>query len=51
MSHKEEREFCKSVRARLPYSFRDNKVLEIGSGDINGNNNYLFGNSQMIRGS
>lgn len=49
MSHKEEREFCKSVKRKFPYSFESKKILEIGSGDINGNNNYLFTNCSMIR--
>lgn len=49
MSHKEERNFCKSVREKIPSYFTNKKVLEIGSGDINGNNNYLFEGCHMTR--
>lgn len=49
MSHKEERDFCKNVRSNLPSFFENKKVLEVGSGDINGNNNYLFTCCHMIR--
>jgi SAM-dependent methyltransferase len=49
VSHKEEKEFCKSVKAKFPLFFVNNKVLEIGSGDINGNNNYLFDSCSMIK--
>lgn len=49
MSHKEEREFCRYVQNIFPYSFKNKIVLEVGSGDINGNNNYLFDNCHLIR--
>lgn len=49
MSHKEEREFCNSVKTKFPYSFSGKKVLEVGSGDINGNNNYLFTESHHLK--
>lgn len=49
MSHKEERQFCRYVQTLFPYSFKDKKVLEVGSGDINGNNNYLFDNCHLVR--
>jgi hypothetical protein len=31
-----------------PEHFKDNKVLDIGSLDINGNNKFLFDNSEYI---
>ena len=37
--------FCKS---RLPTSFVNKKVLDVGSGDINGNNRFLFENCEYI---
>lgn len=49
MSHKEQKEFCNSIKQKLPSFFQNKKVLEIGSGDINGNNNYLFIDCHMIR--
>jgi SAM-dependent methyltransferase len=42
MAHKEQREFCLSVRAMFPDFFRDKTVLDMGSLDINGSNRYLF---------
>ena len=49
MSHKEEREFCKLIKSSLPTFFENQKVLDVGSGDINGNNNYLFSNCHLTR--
>lgn len=49
MSHKEQRDFCLIVKKRYPEYFISKKVLDIGSGDINGNNNSLFENCCMIR--
>tara|TARA_R110000765_G_scaffold24535_2_gene61344 strand:- start:7954 stop:8493 length:540 start_codon:yes stop_codon:yes gene_type:complete len=49
MSHKEERDFCTSVKHKFPYSFKGKRVLEVGSGDINGNNNYLFEDCCLTR--
>jgi hypothetical protein len=42
MAHKEQINFCKSVKEQFPQFFRGVKVLDIGSLDINGNNHYLF---------
>lgn len=42
MSHKEQIEFCKRVKEARPEYFKNKKVLDCGSLDINGNNRYLF---------
>lgn len=49
MSHKEQKNFCYLVKSRHPEHFENKKVLDIGSGDINGNNNALFHECFMIR--
>lgn len=48
MAHKEQIEFCKSIRNKFPQRFSDCWVLDIGSLDINGNNRYLFSNPHYI---
>lgn len=42
MAHKEQQDYCLSVKEIYPDKFKDCKVLDIGSLDINGNNRYLF---------
>lgn len=43
MSHKESREFFLSISKKFPQYFtKGNRVLDIGSLDINGSNKYLF---------
>ena len=42
MAHKEQIQYCKSIRERFPAYFRNNRILDVGSLDINGNNRYLF---------
>lgn len=42
MAHKLQIDFCLSVKQKFEQYFINKKVLDIGSGDINGNNNYLF---------
>ena len=42
MAHPEQIEFCLSVKKYLPRFFSNRFVLDIGSLDINGNNQYLF---------
>jgi autotransporter strand-loop-strand O-heptosyltransferase len=44
MAHKEQREFCKSVKDKFPEYFKNKKVLDIGSLNINGCNRDLFEN-------
>lgn len=42
MSHKAQQDYCKEVRARFPLHFRDCRVLDCGSLNINGHNRDLF---------
>ena len=42
MAHPQQVDFCKSVKGLLPHFFHNNFVVDIGSLDINGNNQYLF---------
>jgi autotransporter strand-loop-strand O-heptosyltransferase len=42
MAHKEQRDFCLRVKEKLPHFFKNKKVLDIGSLDINGSNRDLF---------
>lgn len=44
MAHKEQIDFCLSVKDKFPDKFQHKNVLDIGSLDINGNNRYLFEN-------
>lgn len=48
MAHKLEQDFCLSVKRTFPSYFRNKKVLDIGSGDVNGNNRYLFEDCFLI---
>lgn len=48
MAHEQQRDFCKSVKERLPGFFNGKLVVDIGSLDINGSNQYLFENSGYI---
>lgn len=42
MSHRDQRLFCESVRARFPHYFVGANVLDVGSLDINGSCRSLF---------
>lgn len=42
MAHKIQQEFCLRIKRELPEYFKDKIVLDVGSGDVNGNNRYLF---------
>lgn len=42
--HDEARQFLNFVSQLFPYFFSDRTVLDVGSGDINGNNRNLFNN-------
>ena len=44
MAHTEQREFCESVKNKFPDYFKNKKVLDIGSLNINGCNRELFEN-------
>lgn len=42
MSHREQVDFCKSVKRKYPDHFKKKVVVDIGSLDINGNNRRFF---------
>ena len=42
MAHQEQINFCLYVKEKYPDFFKNKRVLDVGSGDINGNNRYLF---------
>lgn len=42
MAHKEQKDYCLSVKSKHPNFFKNAKVLDVGSLDINGSNRYLF---------
>ena len=48
MAHRQQQDFCESVRQRFPDHFRDSFVLDVGSFDVNGNNRVLFENCNYL---
>lgn len=42
MAHKEQWIFCDKVKSKFPEKFKNTKVLDIGSFDVNGNEKFLF---------
>jgi hypothetical protein len=46
--HTEAVNFTKHVKNILPDFFKNKKVLDVGSGDINGNNKQLFTDCVMM---
>lgn len=48
MSHKAQKDFCKSVKKSYPNFFRRVNVIDVGSLDINGNNRGLFSKSHYV---
>lgn len=46
MAHYQQQDFCNAVKMQYPSYFSDAKVLDIGSLDVNGNNRYLFTDSE-----
>jgi autotransporter strand-loop-strand O-heptosyltransferase len=48
MAHEYQRQFCEKVKEEYPNFFKNKKVLDIGSLDINGNNKDLFENCTYI---
>lgn len=42
MAHQQQVDFCTKVRLNFPSHFKNVRVLDAGSQDINGNNRYLF---------
>jgi SAM-dependent methyltransferase len=50
MAHPQQQAFCESVKARFPQYFSGVMVLDIGSLDINGNNQCLFDTESLYLG-
>ena len=48
MAHIEQKAFCESVKTQFPDFFKNKRVLDIGSLDINGANKELFEDSDYI---
>jgi SAM-dependent methyltransferase len=48
MAHLEQKLYCERVREVFPAYFRNVRVLDAGSQDINGNNRYLFENCEYL---
>jgi hypothetical protein len=48
MSHQSQLDFVKSVKNIFPYSFKDAKVLEVGSLNINGTVRIFFNNCDYV---
>lgn len=48
MAHAQQIEYCNNIKNKYPMHFQYKKVLDAGSLDINGNNNYLFENCSYI---
>jgi len=46
--HSQQMDFCKRIRTKYPLYFEETSVLDVGSLDINGNNQYLFKNCTYI---
>lgn len=42
MAHPQQKAFCERVKASHPNFFKNKRVLDVGSLDINGNNRFLF---------
>ena len=42
MAHWQQQEYCRKIRDKFPEYFTNKRVLDIGSLDINGNNQFLF---------
>lgn len=48
MAHQEQKDFLTYVKNKFPNKFKNCRVLDIGSLDINGNNRYLFSDYEYI---
>ena len=48
MAHNEQWIFCNQVKEKFPESFKNKKVLDIGSFDVNGNEEFLFENFEFF---
>jgi hypothetical protein len=48
MAHPAQIKFCESLKNKFPEYFKEKRVLDVGSLDINGNNRYLFDDCDYI---
>ena len=48
MTHPAQTKWCEHIKKNNPGYFRDKRVLDIGSLDVNGNNRYLFDDCEYI---
>lgn len=48
MAHPDQQKYCKEVKSKFSNFFKNVKVLEMGSLDVNGNNRHLFENCNYI---
>lgn len=48
MSHYNQQQFCERTKQRYPHYFKNKKVLDIGSLDINGSNKVFFENCDYL---
>lgn len=48
MAHKEQTDYCQKIKNKFPHFFKNKKVLDVGSLDINGCNRFLFEDSDYI---
>ena len=48
MAHLQQQNFCLSIKNKYPIFFKNKKVLDCGSLDINGNNRYLFTDCEYL---
>lgn len=48
MAHHQQQEFCKRIATRFPKYFKNKRVLDIGSLDINGNNRFFLTDCNYI---
>jgi SAM-dependent methyltransferase len=48
MAHPQQIAFCRKIRSFFPEYFRGQRVLDIGSLDVNGNNRYLFEGCEYV---
>lgn len=46
--HDQAKRFTEFCKLNFPSFFKDKKVLDVGSGDINGNNKFLFSNCEYV---
>ena len=48
MAHREQIQYCNSIKNRFPFYFKNKSVLDCGSLDVNGCNKYLFEDCDYI---